>query len=411
LSLSVITKDRKLKNNSRYRDQAHFHFTHKRRQAFYAMPQAHWQMLSKPPFNILETLSAVDDAIDKNADIAESILQSGLAYAEIEETTGSKPEWQGPIMAHNQEKAHSTLRQLFREWSAEGASEREACFTPVIDALNLEYPSLVQRNHLKILIPGAGLGRLVFELCRNGYGVEGNEISYHQILASNHILNFTQKAEEFELYPFVHEFSNHLARADQFQMVLVPDVHPGTELEKAWQSQGSNPENQHGSLSLEPIHPFNRLSYSSADFCIVYAEESNAATFDAVTTVFFIDTAPNLIRYINSVHNCLKEDGVWVNLGPLKWHFDGGEDARSQNGPNSSASTSRDAGIAEPGSVELTEDEVIHLVETLGFKIEKHEVMNRETGYITNQRSMWHGVYRPSLWIARKTQLSKEKNN
>lgn len=364
-------------------------------------------MLSKAPFNILDTLSAVDDAIDKNADIAELILQSGLAYTEVEETA-SKPEWQGAILPHNQEKAHSTLRQLFREWSAEGASERDACFAPVIDALNAQFPHLLKRNHLKILVPGAGLGRLVFELCYHGYGVEGNEISYHQILTSNHILNFTQKAEELELYPFVHEFSNHLTRADQFQKVLIPDVHPGTELEKVWQAQLAASQGQSDSPDLQPIHPFSRLSYSSADFCIAYSEEAQAATFDAVATVFFIDTAPNLIRYISSVHNCLKEGGIWVNLGPLKWHFDGGKDARSQNGPNAAASSSRDAGIAEPGSVELTEDEILLLVESLGFTIEKHEVMNRESGYIANQRSMWHGVYRPSFWIARKTQEAKD---
>lgn len=361
-------------------------------------------MLSKAPFNVLDTLSAVDDAIDKNADIAESILQSGLAYAEIEKSDGdSKPEWQGPVLPHNQEKTHSTLRQLFREWSAGGSSEREACFAPIIEALNAEYPSLVQRNQLKVLIPGAGLGRLVFELCYHGYGVEGNEISYHQTLTSNHILNFTQKTEEFELYPFVHEFSNHLTRADQFQKVLVPDINPGVELEKAWQAQLAGPQEQgNSSLDLEPVHPFSRLSYSSADFCIAYSKEEHAAMFDAVTTVFFIDTAPNLIRYVKSVHNCLKEGGIWVNLGPLKWHFDGGEDSRSQNGPNATAASSRDTGIAEPGSVELTEDEVLLLVESMGFTIEKHEVMNRGTGYITNQRSMWHGVYRPSFWIARK---------
>lgn len=364
-------------------------------------------MLSKAPFNILDTLSAVDDAIDKNADIAESILQSGLAYVQVEKSDGnSKPEWLGPVLPHNQEKTHSTLRQLFREWSVEGASEREACFKPVIEALNVEHSCLVQRNHLNVLIPGAGLGRLVFELCCHGYGVEGNEISYHQTLTSNHILNFTQKAEEFELYPFVHEFSNHLNRADQFQKVLVPDINPRVELEKAWQAQLTLSQDPKGNpLGLEPVHPFSRLSYSSADFCIAYSEEDHAAMFDAVVTVFFIDTAPNLIRYISSVHNCLRDGGIWVNLGPLKWHFDGGEDSRSQNGPNATGTSSRDKGIAEPGSVELTEDEVLLLVESMGFTIEKHEVMNRESGYITNQRSMWHGVYRPSFWIARKAQL------
>ncbi|QDS77770.1 hypothetical protein FKW77_005117 [Venturia effusa] len=393
----------------RYRDQAHFHFTHKRRQAFYAMPQADWQMLSQAPFNILDTLSAVDDAIDKNADIAESILQSGLAYAEVEQSEGDcKPEWQGPVLPHNQEKTHSTLRQLFREWSAEGASERETCFTPVIEALNTEYPSLLERNHLKVLVPGAGLGRLVFELCYHGYGVEGNEISYHQILTSNHILNFTSKAEEFELYPFVHEFSNHLTRADQFQKVLVPDINPGLELQKAWEAQITKAQDRKSDYkNLNPVHPFNRLSYSSADFCIAYLEEEHAAMFDALATVFFIDTAPNLIRYIRTVRNCLKEGGIWVNIGPLKWHFDGGENSQSQHGSNATATSSRDTGIAEPGSVELVEDEVLLLVEAMGFTIEKHEVMNRETGYITNLRSMWYAAYRPTFWIARKTRLSQ----
>jgi carnosine N-methyltransferase len=354
-------------------------------------------MLSKAPFNILDKFSAVDDAIDKNAEIAEAVLQSGLAYAEIEATNESKPEWQGQVMPHNQEKAHSTLRQLYREWSAEGAPEREACFTPVIEALNTEFPSPLQRNHLKVLIPGAGLGRLVFELCLHGYGVEGNEISYHQILTSNHILNFTQKAQQFALYPFVHEFSNHLTIADQLQKVLIPDIHPGFELEKAWQTQLSRLEAQ-GESDLSPVHPFNRLSYSSADFSIAYSQPSSSSTFSAVATVFFIDTAPNVIRYVTAVHHCLKPGGVWVNLGPLKWHFDGGSHANL----NSTVSNAGDTGIAEPGSVELTEEEVVKLVETLGFRIEKHEVGVRGTGYISNRRSMWQGEYWPSFWVARK---------
>jgi hypothetical protein len=55
---------------SLYRRTAHFHATHRRRQNFYALPTAQWQMLAAPPFNILANLDRVDNAIDVNADLA-----------------------------------------------------------------------------------------------------------------------------------------------------------------------------------------------------------------------------------------------------------------------------------------------------------------------------------------------------
>jgi hypothetical protein len=61
-----------------------------------------------------------------------------------------------------------------------------------------------------------------------------------------------------------------------------------------------------------------------------------------------------------------------------------------------------DAGIGDPGSVELTNDEVVALVEHCGFVMEKQEHGTIETGYISNTRSMLQSTYRPSFWIARK---------
>lgn len=58
-------------------------------------------------------------------------------------------------------------------------------------------------------------------------------------------------------------------------------------------------------------------------------------------------------------------------------------------------------GIADPGRVELTDDEVIALVEKMGFCIEKHEV-DITTPYIHNPAGMLHSNFQASHWVARK---------
>jgi carnosine N-methyltransferase len=356
-------------------------------------------------------LTRIDDAIDKNAIIAEAFLKTGLALFqeypvfqdEAEDsasfvTKGSnskeKPSWQGPISPIDQEKAHSTLRQLYRDWSAEGQSERDACYGPVLLALEEEFSHVQEseRGDIKVLVPGSGLSRSTFEIARKGYTAMGIEISYHQIIASLHMLNCIEKPFQWELYPWAHDSSNHLSREDQLQCVLVPDIHPAVA---AW-----DPE------TGEETQFSERFGLSSADFCVEYIKEEYADIYDAVTTIFFIDTAPNVLRYVETVYNCLKEGGVWINLGPLKWHFEGNPPGSKDSAAKANASQidseDKDKGIAEPGSVELTNDEVLLVLEKLGFVVEKQEVMTLETGYISNPNSMWVGTYRPSFWVARK---------
>lgn len=362
-------------------------------------------MLSKAPFNILETFDRVDDAIEKNAIIADAFIASGVAMYGLQEPSNShnsshstttdrenkqyRAEWEGPVNPNDQEKAHSTVKQLYRDWSAEGAAEREACYTPVLQALDQEFQHipLAQRGQVKVLVPGAGLGRSVFEINRAGYCVEGNEISYHQLIVSNYMLNFTTQARQFELYPWIHGFSNHLTRNDQLQMVRIPDVHPATELQEA--------------ATKSETHPFERMSMSSADFCVAYKDDDARESFHAVTTIFFIDTAPNVLKYVEAVHHCLKKGGIWINLGPLKWHFENNAPSETET-KTANRRSDGDDGIGEPGGVELTEDEIIKLLEVMGFTVEKHVTMQISTGYISNPKSMWQSVYHPSFWVARK---------
>jgi carnosine N-methyltransferase len=41
-----------------------------------------------------------------------------------------------------------------------------------------------------------------------------------------------------------------------------------------------------------------------------------------VLTCFFIDTAQNIVSYIETIATLLREGGVWINFGPLLYHFE-----------------------------------------------------------------------------------------
>ena len=344
----------------------------------------------------------MDDAIEANAEIADKILEAGLAayglvtrtdesIAENSDATRNSPSPQTAPPWHNQmtlsdlDKARSTIRQLYRDWSEEGAKERSDCYTTVRSALSQFFDKIQpsSRHQVRVLVPGAGLGRLVFDLVHDGYSVEGNEISHHQLLGSHFILNCTKRPKEFTLYPWAYSFSNHVSRKSQFRKVMVPDVHPATALQKA--SEGHE------------VSAFERMSMIAADFCVNYRTEEQKDVFDAVTTVFFIDTAPNLLAYIETVQNCLRSGGIWINIGPLLWHFEKKVPAEDDE----TKPRNQNLGIGEAGSVELTHEEVMKLLEHYNFEIIDEGAMG-DTGYIEDQESMLHNLYHPRYWTARK---------
>ncbi|CEO59049.1 hypothetical protein PMG11_03738 [Penicillium brasilianum] len=374
-----------------YRRTAHQNTTHRRRQAFYSLPSAHWQMLSEPPFNILDTFNKVDDAIDTNAEIADAILAVGLESFGLPanpDKDDPNQNWHETATASDVNKAHSTIRQFYRDWSAEGRAERAVCYDPVLQDLHAEFQTRRDAGEeIRVLVPGAGLGRLVFEVCLAGYAAEGNEISYHQLLASSWILNHTAGPAAHPLHPFALHFSNLHSRAQQLRRVMIPDVHPGTAIQEVAQTQA----------------PIGSMSMSAADFVVLYMEPSNREAFDAVATVFFIDTAPNLIRYIEAIHHCLKPGGLWINVGPLLWHFEDGHPRSDGGETGEDKSKGKDtSGIGEPGNVELSEDEVLCLVERLGFRVEARPGDRRPCGYIQDGESMLQNLYQPSHWVARR---------
>lgn len=255
------------------------------------------------------------------------------------------------------DKLQSTLKQFVREWGAGGHLERDAAHTPLLKALGAALPRGAE-DGARVLVPGAGLGRLAWEVARLGYRAQASEFSYFMLIAANYVLNGLQqdvangRKEQFHVHPWVLQTCNVKKRSDQLRGEPVPDVPP-------WS-----------------LPPTAQLSMCAGDFLAVYGEQSSC--WECVLTCFFIDTAHNLTEYIGLIRNLLVPGGAWVNLGPLLWHF---------------------SDIANDYSVDLTWDEVRPLILDAGFVIEHEEW--HTCPYVRNTASMYRMEYECVCFTAR----------
>ena len=125
----------------------------------------------------------------------------------------------------DQDRVRTALRQMVRDWSAEGRAERDAAYAPIVAALMQRMPP---NRAVRVLVPGAGLGRLAFDLAMQGYSVQGNEFSYFMLIPSHFLLNNTQAVREHVVYPYIHSVSNWVTAADLLRGVAIPDVLPSS---------------------------------------------------------------------------------------------------------------------------------------------------------------------------------------
>jgi carnosine N-methyltransferase len=206
-------------------------------------------------------------------------------------------------------KASSVLKSLARDWSTDGLVERELAYRPILDAVKRD---VLLRNKSasalsRICVPAAGFGRLALELASLGYTVQGNEFSLHMLLASDFILNngnVCTTARQLEISPWLLESRNVHASGDPCRKVMIPDVDPSSMLD-CYADGGEG------------------FSMAAGDFCSIYSNPNQKNQWNAVVSCFFLDAAPNMIEYIQIIHDMLAEGGVLVNFGPLLHHWSG----------------------------------------------------------------------------------------
>ncbi|XP_018615531.1 carnosine N-methyltransferase isoform X1 [Scleropages formosus] len=333
-----------------YRIHVHERVSRAERQ-FRLLPEHQQQLLP----NFLTHLAKIRRCVDHNQEVLRAIVLNcvhmfeNMEYGEDDNLRKVRPS-----STFDMDKLKSTIKQFVRDWSEAGKAERDACYQPLITEILKLFPrEKCEASKVRILVPGAGLGRLAWEIARLGYACQGNEWSFFMLFSSNFVLNRCDEVNSMTLYPWIHQFSNNKRSLDQIRPIKFPDVNP--------QSLPANSD----------------FSMVAGDFLEVYTEPN---TWDCVTTCFFIDTAHNVIDYIETIWNILKPGGAWINLGPLLYHFEN---------------------MANELSIELSYEDVKAAILQYGFQMEV-ERDSVPTTYTENDQSMLKYLYDCVFFVARK---------
>ncbi len=291
------------------------------------------------------------------------------------------------------EKARYVLKNLVRDWSEEGKEEREKSHDVLVrhlrDVVFKEQLSKIDRMYEggganpedaarpRVLVPGAGLGRLVYEFAKAGFETEGNEFSYYMLFGASFLLNCCSEKRPYEIVPYWHSPLNHLSREDQYRSVSIPDESPGDHLNE--------------------FKPGSSMAMCAGDFCEVYGKPEYQSHFDAVACCFFLDTAKNILDYLDTIRFCLKKGGTLTSIGPLLWHWVEHSDQlvfgasplvdTSQGGQNDDVEDED-----EYISIEVSLEDLIAFAEELGFRLDvkRHPLA---CPYATDRTSMHRTVY------------------
>lgn len=278
----------------------------------------------------------------QNANKANSILTRDIAqFAEKQ---------LGVVPASSKEtdamRVREALKHLVRDWSGEGAIERQYAHKPILNALEKAVPS-EDRARARVLLPGSGMGRLAWEISQLGFDVTANEFSNFMTLPLRYLLSeHTTELGQHSVQPWYFALSHTRRSEDLFRVVRFPDVVP---------RQSPN---------------FRLLD---ADF---YGITQGGYNF--IVTMFFIDTAVNIVQCLEQIHDLLAPGGTWINLGPLLW---------------------TSGGVAR---MELSLEEVLKLAELIGFEVRPGSRRQIDTEYTANRPGMMRWIYETEFWIADK---------
>ena len=334
-------------------------------------------------------LNQLERTIKENATVTDAI--AALAKEEFSEELESVPIPSGTNGDLN--RVREALKHFVRDWSEEGREERKVIFTPILDVLS-EVP-LVQRNAMRVLIPGSGLGRLAWEIselgqyfrCRTlmfvcsffrptsaGYDTVAIELSSFMTLALRFLMSpsTTQQPRQHTLRPFSSWFSHSRSNDNMFRAVSFPDKVP---------REKKNFQLVEGDF----------LSHR----CLPKPSGATGSTsgYDFIVTLFFIDTSVNVIATLEHIYSLLRPGGTWINLGPLLW-TSGGQ-----------------------ARLELSLEEVLNLAEMIGFKIQRQGYKDRtqkrsentqvsdrsstiECEYTADTLAMMRWIYKAEFWFA-----------
>ncbi|CAK5281225.1 unnamed protein product [Mycena citricolor] len=292
----------------------------------------------------LDSLAQVTDANGRVTDAIARLAEDDLGF-DVPPRGGSSAD----LM-----RVREALKHYVRDWSSDGRSERDHIFAPILDVLRAV--DRREREGMRVLVPGSGLGRLAWEISELGFLTTANELSYFMTLALRLLLSEsrTSAIDQHTIHPYAHWFSHQRSSYSLFRPMSFPDALP----------------------RLSPT--FELLE---KDF-LTLRKPAASAGYDYIVTLFFIDTSLNVFTTLEQIYHLLRPGGTWINLGPLLWTS--GAEAK----------------------VELSLDEVLQAVQEIGFVIQGQEDGQRsrtvECEYTGDSRAMMRWIYRAEFWVAQK---------
>eukprot|EP00466_Bigelowiella_natans_P000463 jgi/Bigna1/66387/fgenesh1_pg.1_\ len=395
----------------------------------------------------------------------------------------------------NTDKVLGTLHLLARDWSASGAQERKQSYSKIMHDLRTLLPpvattttttssssnnssimassngkrgrSITRRR--KVLIPGVGLGRLLYECWADGYDCEGNEFCWQLLLTSRLVLNANLPVGQYVTFPYIdnpiawsikrrirsraregglyitaltyHRYTgsgNQWSPQECLRPIRIPDVDMYQMMQQQQQQQqklenGEEETNYHelDDMAMDDINNDDddddagekdpskyakkpcpqklkapEMSMTAGEFLQMYGDPRYNNSWDAIVTCFFLDTAPNVIEYISAFHRLLRPGGIWINLGPLTYHWQSSqskiaasilEDSRTRS---SMAAGMRAFRFGE--SLELSLSEILHVSRSLGFQMVKGP-HRQECRYACDESTMKPTIYNASYFVMTKT--------
>lgn len=277
------------------------------------------------------------------------------------------------VSAADFEKVIYVLKNIARDWSVEYSEEREASYGCICRALEEAFPRGDEEEEEegqipRVLIPGSGLGRLCVDIASRGFDASGNEHSYFMLLTTAYFLNGLVTQDQWTIYPWVLQTSNMRSFKDQIRPISFPDIVPYDVMSM---SRGS-------------------LSMLAGDFVEVFSSEDFKEYYNAVVTCFFLDTAHNVIEYMEILWDVLEPGGIWIHFGPLQWHWADAHTYLSE----------------EEISIEVPLDKVVEIAKNIGFVFDDDDDDGMKDGIPCPYMSTIHGmrpqVYDCAFWKARK---------
>lgn len=121
--------------------------------------------------NYSDKFTKVDELIASNQELCSKIVDSALDFYHIDRTELDAHVKKFQEEGKNPDKVSvsQSLKHIVRDWSVSGGPyERDASFHCLISTLETLFPERNDEEQVKILLPGAGLGRLGHDIAQLG---------------------------------------------------------------------------------------------------------------------------------------------------------------------------------------------------------------------------------------------------